>query len=153
MSSCKPCQIKLGAFIHESINFQLSQHCASMQVILIFLKLIPLWRKHAFGGCTWLSMVAFSHLPWVLEGLFLLSVNRETSDQFFLTGKKCAIHGAYCIMSQDTKECHGEYKDTLKPPELLLSVLAEWINQVSFNTLYFVYFSLIVYFNKTSLLQ
>lgn len=53
----------------------------------------------------------------MLEGPFLLSVNKQTSDHFFLTGKKCAIHGAY-ITSQDTKECHGEYEDTLKPLEL-----------------------------------
>lgn len=124
--------MELGAFIHECIDFQLSQPCASKQVILIFLKLILLRSKREFIY-TWLNMVAFSHLPRILEGLFPLSVIRQISDHFFLTGKKCAVHGVIMLCPRTQRSAMVTMK-TLKNHQsnLLLSVLADWINQVSY---------------------
>lgn len=59
-------------------------------------------------------------------------------------------------MSQDTKECYGDYEDTQKPPEQSTAFCISWLNksgELLHAHVYFVCFSLSAYFHETSPLQ
>lgn len=124
--------MELGAFIHECIDFQLSQPCASKQVILIFLKLILLWSKREFIY-TWLNMVAFHICPGFWRGFFhCQSLGKLLTISFLLV--KNVLSMELIMLCPRTQRSAMVTMKTLKNHQsnLLLSVLADWINQVSY---------------------